>query len=316
MDPTSVKIRGKRYAHGQKPAQDLRKTRSKLKPKRISATPLVLNVEKSQAAERHRQSLLEALPPELLQYIFRLSANNLALLAASLPLSKKLSNDGLQSTVFIDVFSRRMQQAVTGNVSSFHLGSSTDVSDLQAALLNLKWLTYPWIMALLKRNPQAFVCMKEGEPYLDTVRIPVKLLQPPWTDDKCRFLGLLFRSDAYIDKTDSTDYEIACNSLTHAILDSDVSAVRSLLPVPRLARIDGLQKAPAAAGGVQPTSEHLQTAVLRAGCHHEIVECLLRVESSDMDRRDKAVWGWVHQRKGLGDEKGVWLESLLKVREQ
>ena len=108
MDPTQVRIRGKRYWPGQKPAPDLRKARGRLRINRNRPATDTNDDPRSAKRQRNdngsgRPSLLEGLPTEILRHIFILSAN-VALPTASPFLQQKLTDDDFKCRLFIQLF--------------------------------------------------------------------------------------------------------------------------------------------------------------------------------------------------------------------
>lgn len=172
-------------------------------------------------------------------------------------------------------------------------------------------------------------------------KVPEKLLNAPWTTEKCDFLEMLLRCNASLDWIGTTSGEIAEEGLMQALRVGNARAVRLLVtkagswdtqglnglnpcwpdnaedlasgpwPMEELVRDDGYHK-PKGVGVVSQT-KHLRTAVLEAGCQKHVVKELLMAEDTNIDFGDRVVLDWAVEKRLLGDERGPWLLSMLSL---
>lgn len=172
-------------------------------------------------------------------------------------------------------------------------------------------------------------------------KVPGKLLHGPWTTEKCDFLEMVVRGNATVDWVGTTNGEIAEKGLMQALREGNARATRLLvtragsgdpqglwgLPcVPDSSEYDMLGSGPwpreglsqgiasyLRGVGVVPGTEHLRIAVLEAGCRQDVVEILLMAEDTNIDVEDRVVLGWAVEKRVLGDERGLWLLSILSL---
>ena len=170
-------------------------------------------------------------------------------------------------------------------------------------------------------------------------KVPGKLLQGPWTINKCDLLGMLIRGNATVDWVGTTNGEIAEKGLMQALREGNAYATRLLVtragpgeplglwglpcshdssfienlscgPWPRedVFQVDSLHLGGV---GVVPRTKHLRTAVLEAGCREDVVETLLMAKDTNIDFEDQVVLVWAVEKNILRDERGPWLLSML-----
>ena len=170
-------------------------------------------------------------------------------------------------------------------------------------------------------------------------RVPEKLLNGPWTTEKCDFLEMLLRGNASVDWVGTTSGEIAEEGLTQALREGNARAMRLLVTRAGACNPQEIYRYPywldnakdLASGpwpmedlllddcleprgvGVVPQTKHLRTAVLEAGCQRDIVRELLMVEDTNIDFEDQTVIDWAVEQRLLGDERGRWLLSMLPL---
>lgn len=171
-------------------------------------------------------------------------------------------------------------------------------------------------------------------------KVPRKLLNAPWTTEKCDFLEMLLRGNASVDWVGTTSGEIAEEGLMQALRGGNARATRLLVTRAGSCDPQGIYGHPCrphcikhlASGpwpmedpfqddsleprgvGVVPQTKHLRAAVLEAGCQRDVVEQLLMAEDTNIDFEDRSVLDWAVEKSLLGDERGPWLLSKLSSR--
>lgn len=344
-DLTPVRIRGKRYAPGQK---------SPIHTKHYNAYPSFS--DKADQSKRPRLSRLETLPTELLHHIFRFCPN-IYLPVASPTLSQILSDQAIKVHIVIQTLSNRQTLIDAVAEASGH----TSIASLQSEVLNRKWLTFEFLRDALKEAtklphrdaPSDYATDGDSDedanlvaPYTDSdlssvtsadspiarklkedkksdlyldldlnqcTAVPVKLLHGPWTASKVTLLKLLFRAGASIERVTSTDDEVASASLLEALKSSNRKVALALLPMPRWRWFpdpDNITEPPNI--GVIPDTSHLRAAILQGGCDRKIVLTMLLLPDTEIDYEDRAVWKWIHDSISSGDRTGSWLKQTLE----
>ena len=170
-------------------------------------------------------------------------------------------------------------------------------------------------------------------------KVPEKLLHTPWTTEKCDFLEMVIRGNATVDWVRTTSGEIAERGLMQALREGNSRATRLLLTkagsgkpqgslgFPWLSNNDDIQRLQSGPWpreglfrvdpfdmrgvGVVPQTRHLRTAVIEAGCQQDIVEMLLMAKETNIDVEDQAILDWAVEKRVQGDERGLWLLSML-----
>ncbi|MDI1485444.1 MAG: hypothetical protein OHK93_000582 [Ramalina farinacea] len=343
-DLTPVRIRGKRYAPGQKPTIHTQHNNA--------YTPSSYTTDQS---NRPHLSRLEILPTELLHHIFRFCPN-IYLPVASPTLGQILSDKAIKFHIVIQTLSNRQTLIDAVAEASGH----TSIASLQSEVLNRKWLTFEFLRDALKEaaklpRPDAFLdYANDGEPDEDSslsavdtefdlisvtgadspiarkpkkakksplyqnldlnqyTAVPVKLLHGPWTASKLSLLKLLFRAGGSIERVTSTDDEVASASLLEALKSSNRKVALALIPRPSYRSfndLDNYTEPPHI--GVTPDTSHFRAAVLEGGCDRKIVLKMLLLLPHVIDYEDRAVWKWIHDSISVGDEKGLWLKQTL-----
>ena len=343
-DLTPVRIRGKRYAPGQKPT---------IHTKHNNAyTPSSNTTDHS---KRSHLSRIETLPTELLHHIFRLCPN-IYLPVASPTLGQILSDKAIKVHIVVQTLSNRQTLIDAVAEASGH----TSIASLQSEVLNRKWLTFEFLRDALKetaklpRHDAPLDFANDGEPDEDSslsaadtdsdlssvtgadspiaqkptkakklplyknldlhkcTAVPVKLLHGPWTASKLTLLKLLFRAGGSIERVTSTDDEVASASLLEALKSSNRKVALALIP--RLSYrsfldLDNYTEPPHI--GVTPDTSHFRAAILEGGCDRELLLRMLLFPGTDIDYEDRAVWKWIHDSISVSDEKGLWLKQTL-----
>ena len=166
-------------------------------------------------------------------------------------------------------------------------------------------------------------------------RVPRKLLNAPWTTEKCDLLKMLLRGNASVDWVGTTSGEIAEQGLMQALRAGNARATRLLVTRAGSGDPRGLWDVPCSPHylafgsrmeefslddpykmrgvGVIPQTKHLRTAVLEAGCQRDVVETLLLAEDKNIDFEDRLILDWAVEKRLLGDERGLWLLSMLSM---
>lgn len=342
-DLTPVRIRGKRYAPGQKSAIQTKQNNTYTT---FASTP--------ENSKRSHVSRLETLPTELLHLVFRFCPN-IYLPLASPTLGQILSHKAIKTYIVIQTLSDQQTSIHVVAKASGH----TSIASLQSEVLNRKWLTYEFLRDALREAvkhlcPDGFsfnatngdsdensnlsdsatdsdlistssyaylgrIPKEYKGAYLDSqldltpcTAVPVKLLHGPWTASKITLLRSLFRAGASIERVTSTDDEVASASLLEALKSSNRIAALALLPWPRKGYPRGLEfNFDRPNIGVIPDTSHLRAAILEGGCDREIVLTMLLLPDTEIDFEDRAVWKWIHDSISSGDGKGLWLKRVL-----
>ena len=343
-DLTPVRIRGKRYAPGQKPPIHTKHNHA--------YSPSSYPADQSKCPHLSR---LETLPTELLHQIFRFCPN-IYFPVASPTLGRILSDEAIKVHIVIETLSNRQTLIDAVAEASGH----TSIASLQSEVLNRKWLTFEFLRDALKEatklphHDTASDCATDGDsdeesilvdPYPNSdsdsvtsadsplgrklsegknldlhldldlsqcTAVPVKLLHGPWTTSKIDLLRLLFRAGASIERVTSTDDEVASVSLMEALKSSNNKVALALLPMPCLKHnhdLDVYTQLPY--NGVIPDMSHFRAAILEGGCNQKIVLTMLMLGNPEIDYEDRAVWKWIHDSISSGDEKGSWLKQTL-----
>ena len=167
-------------------------------------------------------------------------------------------------------------------------------------------------------------------------KVPRKLLNAPWTTEKCGFLEFLLQGNASVDWIGTTSGEIAEQGLMQALREGNARVTRLLVTRARSDDPRALWDIPYSPHylgsgrkmeefcpadppvlrgvGVVPQTKHLRTAVLEAGCQRDVVETLLMAEDTNIDFEDRIILDWAIEKRLLGDERGPWLLSMLSLR--
>lgn len=172
-------------------------------------------------------------------------------------------------------------------------------------------------------------------------QVPRRLLNAPWTTEKCDFLKFLLRGNASVDWVGTTSGEIAEHGLMQALREGNARATRFLVTRSGSGDPQGLWHIPysphyteclpsgpgpteefslpdplelrSVGVGVVPRTKHLRTAVLEAGCQGDVVEALLLAKDTDIDFEDPAILDWAIEKRLLGDKRGPWLLAMLSM---
>lgn len=261
---------------------------------------------------------IESLPIELLQPIFITSGHNVALLQASAYIGARLSSE----YIYNSACDYHLTQTLDGRANQ---------SAAQTYIFASKWMTWAffksWVVRTFKHNgclcgltpdggcfdaqwPPDFedattmVFSRSHLPRFAFVkgRIPKKLLQGPWTQDKIQFLRfLLWITSMTVDWNDTETRKIAVEGRKQAMLERNLEAVELFNHNRRLGKTTDLST--------------VHFAVMEAGCDRSIVydtlftanlSCM-RVGSWDCAQLEK----WCEDRIKEGNLKGQWLRTKL-----
>jgi len=262
---------------------------------------------------------IERLPLELLQPIFIASDHNIALVKASSYIATQLSSEYIYYST-CDFFLTEVR------------GKRAEQSAAQTQIFATKWLTWSFFKSwiLRKFGPCGCLCgctMDEGcfdaqwppnfedatrmvfsrshLPRLAFVkgRIPKKILQASWTQEKIEFLRfLLWITSMSIDWSDPKTLQMATDGRKQAMLDGNLAAVELFNHNRRLGQAASL--------------ETLRFAVLEAGCDRSIVyDTLLAANmwsSPGIARYSAELYEWCDSQTLYGDPKGNWLRKKLQ----
>ncbi|KAF2867584.1 hypothetical protein BDV95DRAFT_169851 [Massariosphaeria phaeospora] len=269
-------------------------------------------------------SPIELLPPELLQPIFLLSGPHLPLAYSSPIIATKLSDKRLYTAVC----TRYLASDPADNYYSYR--------DAQTRIFASKWMTWPFLQSFLTQTYQANGCLcgkslqtgcfdpqwppefedatrmvfsRSHMPVLWRVagRLPVKLLQGPWTVDKVQFLRfLLWLTPMSVDWADAEVKRIVVQARREALLGHNLEVVELFNHNRRLGRpVDG---------------QMVKMAVVEGGCDRSIVwdclEALKAVGSRQLPADIEAeLEQWCDDRIREGSPKGEWLRmKMTKLR--
>ena len=264
-------------------------------------------------------ALIERLPLELLQPIFIAADHSIALVEASSYIATRLSSNYIYYST-CDYFLTEVR------------GKRAEQSAAQTRIFATKWLTWNFFKSWILRRfgPTGCLCdrtMDEGcfdaqwppnfedatkmvfsrshLPRLAFVkgRIPTKLLQVPWTQEKIEFLRfLLWMTSMTVDWRNPETAQMAINGRKQAMLDGNLAAVELFNHNRRL--------------GPAANLETLRFAVLEAGCDRSIVyDTLLAANMwsiSGITRYSAELYEWCDSRTLHGDPKGNWLRKKLE----
>lgn len=261
---------------------------------------------------------IENLPVEILQPIFFASGFNVALLRASDRIALQLSSEYVYNSTcdhyLTSVFGNRVQQ-----------------SAVQTSIFASRWMTWAFFKSWIIRRFGPKGCLCDASPdegcfdaqwppdFEDTTtmvfsrshlprlafvkgRIPKKLLQGPWTQDKIQFLRfILWITSMTVDWRDPETRQLAINGRRQAISERNLEAVELFNHNYRLGKAADLST--------------LRFAVLGAGCDRSIVYDILA--AANMWGKRGFSWDcveldqWCKDRNKEGDPKGQWLRTKL-----
>ncbi|KAH7134910.1 hypothetical protein B0J11DRAFT_501773 [Dendryphion nanum] len=217
---------------------------------------------------------IERLPPELIQPIFELSGFNTALPIASHYVAARLSTE-------------HIYHATCSHWLTQYLGSRAIQSLAQSHIFAAKWMTWDFFQAWVLKHFAEIGCLCGQTPaagcfdpiwpphfedatgmvfsrsHLSVLayvkcRIPVKLLQGPWSTNKIRFLRfLLWTSSMTVDWADKATRNIAIAGRQQAIVEKNLEAVELFNHNRRLGKPPGL--------------EQVRYAVIEGDCNRSIV---------------------------------------------
>lgn len=266
------------------------------------------------------RSGIESLPVELLQPIFLLSGQNVALLQASSRIAARLS-----STY---VYNSTCERHLTGVLDDC---TTVSRSAAQTYIFASRWMTWTffkhWILAAYKAK--GCLCgTQPGKRCIDPqfppnfenatnmfftrshlpqfafmkARIPVKLLHGPWTTDKIQFLRfLLWTTSMTVDWHDEQVRSIAIEGRSEAMREKNLEVVELFNHNRRLGKFSTLSM--------------VEYAVLECGCDRSIVydtmataSTLSTISSWFSTKLDE----WCEQRSMEGNLKGAWLKTKLE----
>ena len=174
---------------------------------------------------------------------------------------------------------------------------------------------------------------------IGSCRIPVKLLQGPWSELKCEALERISRGGGRIDRTEGAkDEAIAQIGLRDAIREENERAIVALvgcISMTSLIRRDGLDESCGLCHaattslsyygtshdicerhlhrycvGLVVDTYHLKLA-LGMDCSHGILYTLLNAIRVDINWADPRITNWAIQREKEGDQRGSWLLSRI-----
>ena len=302
VDLTPMRIRGKRnVARSEKPPRLRRKVRN--------AHLEVSSIQDGEAHPRKRRrrepllSRLETLPTEILQTIF-LDAANIHLALASPNLSAQLSGKHLHTV---------MMDHVLGRVLDSDAQKPEERCLIDAVrLLNCRFVTWPVFNAWLSEYRQS-TGLEEATMYSLPHRLartlwldlkpsthllpPRKLLQGPWTEEKCHLLDVLSSQVVSPAALDLISGEMANAGLRQAVAEGSERAVKLLLRMT-----------------LDVETDIVRLAVIDSGCAWGVVSELLAYTggTTSVDWLDRDLWTWAEKAKIGGDVKGPWLMKLLK----
>jgi len=264
-------------------------------------------------------SALETLPYELLEPIFLLSGCNIALLKASPYLGMRFSN--------LDIYNSSCDAQLT-RVQPINTNRSAN----QTVIFASRWMTWTffksWIMRRFKQagclcgsTPDEGCFDAQWPPDFEDItqmtysrchlprlaflkaRLPKKLLQGPWTQDKVQFLRfLLWITSMTVDWADSETRQLVSNAKNLAIIEKNLEVVELFNHNRRLGRA--------------PDMDLVRFAVLDAGCDRSVIyDTLFSVDmwgSSTASRDCPLLDAWCNDRIKEDDPKGQWLRTKLQ----
>ncbi|PVH93829.1 hypothetical protein DM02DRAFT_619040 [Periconia macrospinosa] len=264
-------------------------------------------------------SIIERLPAELIQPIFRESGYNPSLPLASPHIAAKLSD-------------KRVYTAVCDHLlTAQHVNARPHQKASQTLLFAAKWMTWDFFKSwvLHQYEPKGCLCGKTEKegcwdkqwpinwedasqmpfsrahlPALAWVngRLPKKLFTGEWTQDKIEFSRfLLWTTSMTVDWANEEMRQIVLQSRKGAILQGNLEAVELFNHNRRL--------------GKAPDIASIHFAVLEAGCNRSIVFDMLatahrwgKCEGWARDELDD----WCEARIEAGDPKGRWLQQKIQ----
>ena len=318
---TPIKIRGKRRAA---PAEKWRSGKNRPVDRRpIPAASLAslgavscASIQHAAASARKRKqrdpalSLLEQLPPEIVQEIFELSGN-IELPAASLVLKAQLSSRHVYT---------RLTTRILRKVFGYDENATASPSDLAAAtrLLNSRFMTWDFFKAWLDeqapdmhpREDSNYVATWNDLTPVSSPLTPQKLLHGTWTAEKTSFLAVFVRSTKEptpdLGRPRPSPGELAVEGAFEAIAQRAPDALDLLFIV-----------------GVRPTTEMFRAAVIDNGCDEEMLSILYMgvqryvEEVLDLNTLDPALWSWAEKARERGDRKGdLLVRDLRRLADQ
>ena len=262
---------------------------------------------------------IECLPAELIQPIFLASGPSLALPLVSHRIAAKLCDARIYDSVCT-------QLLTTSSV--YDAAHSRNQTMLFAA----KWMTWDFFKAFILKAYADAGCLcgrKRGKGCLQSkwppdfddattmvfsrshwptltfvkARLPLKLLQGPWTQEKIQFLRfLLWTTSMTVDWADPVVMGAVREGKRQAFLARNLEAVQLFNHNRRLGRATNL--------------EQVRFAVMEAGCDRSIVyDTMANARNSGMMGSD---WNcpkldqWCQERIEAGNPKGQWLKAKLE----
>lgn len=261
---------------------------------------------------------IERLPTELIQPIFLASGPNLALPLVSHRIAAKLCDERIYESVCTQLLATSAPQDAAHSCN-------------QTMLFAAKWMTWDFFKAFILKTYTDSGCLcgkTKGQgcpapqwppnfedattmdfhrahwPTLTYVkaRLPLKLLQGPWTQNKIQFLRFLLWTTAMsVRWADTEVMEVVRKGKRQAILEKNLEVVQLFNHNRRLGRAPGL--------------EQIRFTVMEAGCDRSIVYDTM---ANALSHREGNNWvcaeldNWCQERIDANDPKGQWLKTKLE----
>lgn len=148
-------------------------------------------------------------------------------------------------------------------------------------------------------------------------QIPDKLLQGPWSDDKCELLDIIVHGNATVNWIGTTSGELAEGGFWEALKERNAHALRALLFRPssnssRSTRASINLPCTMRGVGIVPRPEHLIYAI-KDGCRQEIVEALIDAPLTRADLQQGEILRLVLNMEAQKHPQAEWLRHKVRL---